>query len=175
MLSCYLPQGVLYLCAKYSSIWCYNYIQKFYSLAITENPLDTYTFFFPLGILCGTCENGGVSVLFDRCVSCSNAFITLVPLLGKLQWTFHSPWLYYHDVLLLQCSCSSSGSVYHHSPYRQAVLVHSLPFHFLCAGKCISVYVWRLVSYVTIFTGLGHSFHWVLFSWNISEYWTIRK
>ena len=107
MLSCYLPQGVLYLCAKYSSIWCYNYIQKFYSLAITENPLDTYTFFFPLGILCGTCENGGVSVLFDRCVSCSNAFITLVPLLGKLQWHSTPPgcitmMCYYYNAVVVQ-------------------------------------------------------------------------
>ena len=35
-----------------------------------------------LGILCGSCESGGVSALLDRCVSCSNAFIVLVPLLG---------------------------------------------------------------------------------------------
>ena len=93
-------------CVVPMNIWCYNYIQKFHSLAWSLKIHWILILFF-LGILCGTCENGGVSVLFDRCVSCSNAFITLVPLLGKLQWHSTPPgcitmMCYYYNAVVVQ-------------------------------------------------------------------------
>ncbi len=37
------------------------------------------------GVLCGLCESGyGVSALLNKCVSCSDGLIGLLPLLGEL-------------------------------------------------------------------------------------------
>ena len=37
-----------------------------------------------VGILCGHCKDGkGVSVLFNRCVDCSNGFVALIVALSK--------------------------------------------------------------------------------------------
>ena len=39
---------------------------------------------FFIGILCGECEEGGVSVLLNNCVTCSNNHLTLILVLSKL-------------------------------------------------------------------------------------------
>ena len=40
-------------------------------------------FYFP-GLLCGSCKNGtGVSVLLNKCVSCSNGYIAFLVGLGE--------------------------------------------------------------------------------------------
>ena len=45
-----------------------------------------YKCVYDAGLLCGSCkENKGVSVLLNRCVKCSNGFITLLIALSKIQ------------------------------------------------------------------------------------------
>ena len=39
---------------------------------------------FFIGTLCGECKEGGVSVLLNNCVTCSNNHFTLILVLGKL-------------------------------------------------------------------------------------------
>ena len=39
-----------------------------------------------IGILCGNCKDGkGVSVLFNKCVDCNNAFGALIAALSRLR------------------------------------------------------------------------------------------
>ena len=37
-----------------------------------------------IGILCGECKEGGVSVLLNNCVTCSNNHLILILVLSKL-------------------------------------------------------------------------------------------
>lgn len=37
-----------------------------------------------IGILCGQCKEGGVSVLLNKCVSCSDYYLALIGVLGKI-------------------------------------------------------------------------------------------
>ena len=55
-----------------------------------------------VGILCGHCKDGkGVSVLFNRCVDCSNGFVALIAILSKHPVTI----LYTHIIILYFSHC----------------------------------------------------------------------
>ena len=87
-------------------------------------PLLQHALTSAVGILCGQCKDGmGVSVLSSKCVSCSDGFLTLIPLLGmhKMQ-----------EVPLYLLFCSDPYCYYfcwYHS-HRQATarMGHTLSF-----------------------------------------------
>ena len=86
-----------------------------------------------VGILCGSCESGGVSALLDRCVSCSNAFIVLVPLLGIV---IHCNIFKCPDDLFwfTHASGHSGGTLHHNCACGQTSFLPFLSIHFLCTG-----------------------------------------
>ena len=61
-----------------------------------------------VGTLCGHCKDGkGVSVLFNRCVDCSNGFVALIVALSKHSVTIkysYKPIFLYLQLLLISLS-----------------------------------------------------------------------
>ena len=77
-----------------------TFLSKLYILSTHCHTLcNTY---IPSGDLCGNCRGGyGVSVLLNKCVTCSNTFGTLIAVLSEHQACI----LYIYSVLCIKQSC----------------------------------------------------------------------